>query len=188
MRIVGVTGLPGAGKSLVTEISRESGISVVSMGDIVREEAKKRDENPGVTAVKLREEKGDFVLAEISIVKINEIMLEKSINEDKSKYSDLIVVEGIRSPHEVDMFKENFDDFTLVSVFSSPTTRFNRLKKRKRSDDSLKYEDFKKRDQRELDLGVGSVIACSDFIIINESDIDYYKKQFYNFYYKHIKK
>ena len=32
-----------------------------------------------------------------------------------------IIVEGIRSPHEVDMFKENFDNFIILSIFANPT-------------------------------------------------------------------
>ena len=41
---MGISGLPGSGKSLVSEIAAKKGAAVVSMGDIIREEAKKRGE------------------------------------------------------------------------------------------------------------------------------------------------
>ena len=44
MRVMGVSGLPGSGKSLVSEIAIEKGAMIISMGDIIREEAKKRNE------------------------------------------------------------------------------------------------------------------------------------------------
>ena len=44
MRIIGVSGLAGSGKSLVTEVATERGSMIVSMGDIIRREAKKRGE------------------------------------------------------------------------------------------------------------------------------------------------
>ena len=45
MEVMGISGLPGSGKSLVSEIAAKKGAAVVSMGDIKREEAKKRGES-----------------------------------------------------------------------------------------------------------------------------------------------
>ncbi len=42
MEVMGISGLPGSGKSLVSEIAAKKGAAVVSMGDIIREEAKKK--------------------------------------------------------------------------------------------------------------------------------------------------
>ena len=42
MQVMGISGLPGSGKSLVSESAAAKGAIIVSMGDIVREEAKKR--------------------------------------------------------------------------------------------------------------------------------------------------
>ena len=40
--VVGLTGMPGSGKSLVVAAARLEGYDVVVMGDVVREETKKR--------------------------------------------------------------------------------------------------------------------------------------------------
>lgn len=173
MRIMGISGLPGSGKSLVSEIAIEKGTIIVSMGDIIREEAKKRGESTKDTAQNLRKEFGQFIVAELTIKKIKKL-LDDGIDNS-------IIVEGIRSPHEVDMFKDNFKDFIVLSIFANPTLRFERLQQRNREDDSKNYEGFKARDQMELDFGIGDVISLSDKIIINESDLESYSQEINQF-------
>lgn len=179
MNVIGVSGLPGSGKNIISKIAKERSINVIKMGNIVREEAEKRDGDPGKTAVDLRKEHGEYVLAKLTIEKIKGLSnLNKSYkNSKKANIDDFFVIEGIRSQFEIELFRKNFKNFKLISVFSSPNTRFNRLKNRQRDDDSQEYEDFIKRDQRELNFGIGNVIATSDFIIINENGIDEYKTQ-----------
>lgn len=169
MQVMGISGMPGSGKSFISEIATEKGAIIVSMGDIVREEAKKRGEDSKETAKNLRKEFGQYVVSERTIEKIKALRDEGVENP--------IVVEGIRSHHEVDMFKENFDNFIILSVVANPQIRFERLKKRMREDDSQDYEGFQKRDYSELGFGIGNVISLSDKIIINESDLESYKKE-----------
>ena len=173
MEVMGISGLPGSGKSLVSEIAAKKGAAVVSMGDIIREEAKKRGESSKETATNLRKEHGKYIVAKLTIEKI------KKMIEDK--LATTIIVEGIRSPFEVNMFKENFDDFIILSIFANPAIRFKRLQQRNREDDSENYEDFLKRDQMELDFGIGTVISLSDKIIINEKDLESYEKEINEF-------
>lgn len=170
---MGISGMPGSGKSLVSVMAVEKGAEIVSMGDIIREEAKKRNEDTKTTAQKLREEHGQYIVAELTVAKVKEL-IEQNV-------SDLIIIEGIRSPYEVDLFKSNFDNFIILSIFANPTLRFERLKQRKRSDDSTDYEEFKKRDKMELDFGIGSVIALSDRLITNETDLESYGKKINEF-------
>ena len=173
MQVMGISGLPGSGKSLVSDIATERGAIIVSMGDIIREEAKKRGENTKETAQNLRAEHGQYIVSEWTIKKIKQLQSEGVENA--------IIVEGIRSPHEVDMFKENFDNFIILSIFANPTLRFKRLKNRMREDDSQEYSEFQKRDQMELDFGIGNVISLSDKLIINESDLESYSEKIKEF-------
>ena len=173
MQVMGISGLPGSGKSLVSEIATERGAIIVSMGDIIREEAKKRGENTKDTAQNLRAEHGQYIVSELTIKKIKQLQAEGIENA--------IIIEGIRSPHEVDMFKENFDNFIILSIFANPTLRFKRLKNRMREDDSQEYSEFQKRDQMELDFGIGDVISLSDKLIINESDLESYSEKIKEF-------
>ena len=169
MQVMGISGLPGSGKALVSEMATERGAIIVSMGDIIREEAKKREESTKETAVNLRKEFGNDIVSELTIKKI------KKLEEDEN--NKLIIIEGIRSLHEVEMFKENFSDFFILSIFANETLRFERLKIRNREDDSQDYEGFHKRDVTELGFGIGDVVALSDKLIINESDMESYREK-----------
>lgn len=169
MQVMGISGMPGSGKGLVSDMASERGAIIVSMGDIVREEARKRGESSKETARKLREEFGQYVVSERTIEKI-----KKLSEEDDDK---LFIVEGIRSHHEVEMFKENFENFFILSIFANPQLRFERLVERQREDDSTDYKEFQKRDEQELGFGIGNVISLSDRLIINESTLESYEKQ-----------
>lgn len=159
--VVGVAGMPGAGKATVKEIVQKIGYSVVVMGDEIREETKRRKlkptpENIGMVMLKLREEEGPYVVAKRCIPKI-----------EKAK-GRVVIVDGIRSPHEVEEFKRRFPNFTLLAIYASPETRFQRLFQRKRSDDPKGWETFMERDLRELNVGLGNAIATADYVIVNE--------------------
>lgn len=167
MRVIGVTGLPGSGKSVVARVAKSLEINVIRMGDVIRDEAEKRNANIGETAIQLRKEYGKYVVAERCVEIIKESYPNLSNDNNKIKY----MIEGIRSPEEVKIFKENFKEFKVIAVHSSPKTRFMRLRRRKRVDDSGNIFDFQKRDDRELNFGIGAVIATSDHMIVNEGPI-----------------
>ncbi|MFQ5836388.1 MAG: AAA family ATPase [Candidatus Bathyarchaeia archaeon] len=159
--VVGVAGMPGAGKGTVREIIQKMGYRVVVMGDEIREEARRRKlkptpENLGRVMLELREEEGPAAVAKRCVPKM-----------EKAK-EKVVVVEGIRSLHEVDEFKKHFPNFTLIAIHASPETRFLRLFQRKRSDDPEGWKTFMERDSRELSVGIGAAIATADHMIVNE--------------------
>ncbi len=163
--IIGLTGMPGAGKSLVVQAAKETGYGVVTMGDVVREETTKRgfDLNPanvGKVMLELRAQSGDKVIAQKCVPKIEQTQNLR------------IVVDGLRSYVEAEAFKENYRHFVLVTVHSSPQTRFERLSTRGRSDDPKTWEIFRERDMRELSVGIGNAIALADQVVINEGTED----------------
>jgi len=166
--VVGLAGMPGAGKSVVVDTARELGYAVVIMGDVVRQETTKRGleltpENVGKVMLELRAEGGNYVIAQKCIPKITEQASQK------------VLVDGLRSLYEADIFKENFVKFSLMAVHASPETRFSRLSKRHRSDDPAEWKVFKERDMRELGVGLGNVIAMAQQIIVNDNSFEYVK-------------
>jgi dephospho-CoA kinase len=163
--VVGLSGMPGSGKSLVVETARALGYDIVAMGDVVREQTRLRGleptpQNIGKVMLELRAESGNYVIAQKCIPKIEE------------QKSNRVLVDGLRSLHEADIFKESFKRFTLVAVHAPPQVRFERLRVRGRSDDPQNYEIFKERDMRELGVGLGNVIAMSEKIIVNDNSIE----------------
>ena len=174
MQVMGISGMPGSGKSIVSDMAQENGAIIISMGDIIREEAKKRGESTKETAQNLRKEFGEYIVSELTIKKIKKL--------EETEKDNLIMIEGIRSHHEVEMFKENFDNFIILSIFANPDIRFRRLQKRMREDDSQDYEGFQERDYNELNFGIGNVISLSDKLIINESDIESFESKIDEFF------
>jgi len=174
MKVIGVTGLPGSGKSVVSRVAKKLTIPVVRMGDVIREEAKKRNQKTGDVAVELRKEYGEFVVAERCVETIkNHFNTKNRSSKVKARRSkcNIFMIEGIRSQYEVEIFKKNFRDFKVIAVHSTPKTRFKRLKKRMRPDDSREESEFLLRDNRELNFGIGNVIATADYMIVNEGPL-----------------
>jgi len=168
--IIGLAGMPGAGKSVVVNAAKENGYGIVVMGDVVREETVSRGlelnpQNIGKVMLDLREKEGKNVVAKRCVPKI-----EKSLQPK-------IIVDGVRSLNEVEEFKNHFPKFTLVAVHSSPETRFKRLYHRQRSDDPKNWQVFSERDMRELDVGLGEAIAMAEHIIINEEKYEVVKRK-----------
>jgi len=166
--VVGVAGMPGSGKAVVARVAKEKGYAIVVMGDEIREETKLRGleltpENVGKIMLKLREEEGPTVVAKKCVPKI------------ANSTADFVLVDGIRSLHEVYEFEKNFPQFVLVAVHSSPETRFGRLFRRSRSDDPKGWKVFVERDLRELSVGQGSVIAMADYMIVNDGTLEEFK-------------
>ena len=160
--VIGLTGMPGSGKSLAVEAAKELGYEVVTMGDVIREETGKRGlelnpKNMGEMMLRLRAEGGDTIVAEKCIPKIME------------KQGRRVVVDGLRSYVEAETFKKRLSNFVLVTVHSSPQIRFERLSTRGRSDDPKTWKVFKERDMRELGVGIGNAIALAEYVIINDS-------------------
>jgi len=176
MKVIGVTGLPGSGKSVVSRVAKQLGVHVVRMGDVIRDEAKIRGKTTGEVAVELRREFGEFVIADRCVDKIiNYSKQPQNSNQKKNSVKvvkpTLFMIEGIRSEYEVEIFKRKFKDFKIIAVHSTPQTRFKRLKKRMRPDDSREESEFKLRDKRELDFGIGNVISTADYMVVNEGPL-----------------
>ncbi len=173
MKIIAFVGLPLSGKSTACEVAKEMGVPVVVMGDVVREEAAKRnleltDENLGRIATELRKKEGMDAIAKRCIPKIREALKEKGV----------VVVDGIRSVEEVLRFKNTFgDDFVLISIEAPIEKRFERAKARKRSDDVKSLKELKARDERELSFGLGKAMEIADFTVENTGSLSDFKEK-----------
>ena len=163
MKVIGFCGLPGSGKSTAIDAIREIGV-VVTMGDVIRNEAKKRgtltnDENLGKIARELRDDNGP------------EIIAEKCVELIKNLNADIIFVDGVRSSHEVNVFRKHWK-FPLIAITLDEKSRFTRLYERGRSDDPKTLSDLKLRDAREISFGIKSVVDDAEYKISNDSTVD----------------
>lgn len=161
-KIVAIAGMPGAGKSMASNVACEMGYHMYSMGDVVRGEAKRlgleaTPANLGMIALELRQKNGPSVIAR---------MLAESLMKDDS---DTVVVEGVRSMDEVREFQRHFK-VSIIAVICSQQIRYQRLNARGRSDDPKDIVEFNERDEREIRLGISQVINSADRHVSNEAD------------------
>jgi dephospho-CoA kinase len=165
--------MPGAGKSTVASYLKEKGFSVITMGDAVREEAKRQkleptDANLGSMMLKLRQDLGPGAVAHLILNK-----LQRDGNKNN------LVIDGIRSIPEVEVLKK-IGEVRLLAIHASQDTRFKHLTERGRSDAPTNQDEFSGRDKRELSVGISEAIALADETLSNnEITIDELKEKAY---------
>ncbi len=171
MKLIAFVGMPASGKSEAANVARRMGIPVVNMGDVVREENAKRglpptDENIGGMGTRLRREEGMDAIAKRCVPKI------RSLN------SPVVVVDGTRNIEEINYFKKQFgSDFELVAVHAPFELRFERIRKRARSDDMRCIEELKKRDEREKGWGLDRAVEMAEVTVNNTGSIEEFHKK-----------
>ena len=151
--------MPGSGKSTIASKLKERGYEIFSLGDGVRAEAKKQNLEPtgknlGKLMLELREKNGPGAIAEL---------LKNSI---QNSTHEIIIIDGVRSIHEINVIKKT-GNVKLLAVIASANTRFVFLSERKRSDDPLTREKFEERDNREIGVGLQEIIQLADESIEN---------------------
>lgn len=164
--IICLTGMPGAGKSTVASSLKEKGFLVITMGDVIREEAIRlnldlNDTNLGRLMVQLREEFGPGAVAELVVKKIDSTLMS-----NRNGGNTVLIVDGIRSIAEVTVLNR-VGQVRLLAIHASSRVRFIHLKERRRTDAPLAQSDFMERERRELDVGISEVIALADEVISN---------------------
>ncbi len=165
-RVIAVCGLPASGKGEFAAILAETGIPVLSMGDMIRAEVKKRniEEYPevfGEVAQQLRQQFGDDVLAVRLCSAVDELL------EDH----DIVLIEGLRGIAEYDVFDAHWQDrFSTVAVIADTEVRFQRIQSRGRPEDGDRTS-LKIRDEREIGWGLSKLIERADYKIINDGNL-----------------
>ncbi|MCL9813562.1 AAA family ATPase [Natranaeroarchaeum aerophilus] len=173
MRVIGTVGLAGSGKGEAATVAEEQGVPVVTMGDVIREECRDRGFDPatqhGTVAQALREENGPAAVAERSLPLLRDAL------ED----NDTVLVDGIRSDVEVDVFKEAFGEaFYLVSIEAPFEVRAERVTDRGRDADAESGgESLRERDERELGFGMDRAMDRADLTIENTDSLDAFREQ-----------
>lgn len=170
MRVIGIVGLPGSGKSEAAAVASETGIPVVTMGDVIRAECRDRGLDPaehhGEIASALREENGLDAIAQRSL----------PIIEAELADHETVLVDGIRGGIEVDRFREAFgDSFTLVAVHAPFELRAERISDRGRDNTGEGGEPLEARDERELGFGMGEAIEQADVTVDNTGTLEAFR-------------
>jgi len=162
--IIGLTGMPGAGKTTVANYLSQKGIPLLIMGDIVREVAENdglepTSDNLAKLMLRLRKRNGPEAVAHLIG---NKIKLMKK----KDKQLCVVIVDGIRSMAEVRVLRR-IGSLKLLAIHGSTLTRYTHVRERGRSDVPSNIGEFDKRDKIEMDVGISNAIALADETISN---------------------
>ncbi len=172
--IIGVTGMPGSGKSEFARFAEKLGYQTVVMGDVVRAKVIEEGFEPTPEMsrkymIKLREDLGETAVAHLTCVTIEKLKQQGIL---------MIIIDGIRSQAEVTHFKNHLNnDFLIVAIHVDPRLRYDRLKLRGRKDAPQTEKDFRLRDVDELKLGLGETIAFSNYVIPNNNALESFREQ-----------
>ncbi|MCI4318405.1 MAG: flagellar hook-basal body complex protein FliE, partial [Thermoplasmata archaeon] len=166
MRLIVTVGMPGSGKDELVEVARQMGLATLKMGDLVREDTRRRglpltNANVGRVASEERDKHGGGVWAQRAIPKLIETKM---------------LVDGCRSDSEVTVFRHHFGDLYVLGIYSSPEHRYDRMSQRGRGDDAAGLQEFYDRDRRELKWGIGNAFALADGMLVNEGGLDEFRK------------
>ncbi|QQS39388.1 AAA family ATPase [Candidatus Woesebacteria bacterium] len=174
-KVICVAGMPGSGKSTVSDYLVGKGFKFVRFGQVVLDEVKKRNLIPSEKVEReiregLREKHGKGVLAKRIIPVIDNMLKENNV-----------VADGLYSFTEYKIIKKYFKDTVIVvAVWAPPQVRYTRISERKAINDpqsrfrSFTKEEAAKRDIAEIEnLEKGGPIAMADYTLINSKGKKY---------------
>ena len=180
-KVLVLTGLPGSGKSVASEIAKSMNIPIIIMGNVIRRETAERGLEPnsrniGMVAMDLRKKFGD------------DVVLQRiwPIISEELKHNNLVLIDGMRSIAEKNALVElmGFEP-EILAILASEDIRNSRLIERKRSDDvelelieedkKTKNQAISERDAREKGWGVESLLDQAHYQLLNEDNLDLFR-------------
>lgn len=167
--IIGIMGKIGAGKGAVSDILREKGYDIVTIGDLVREETVSE-------GLELNRGNTDRISKSRTASNPN-YWREKAY--EKVKELERAVIDGIRYPEDAEFFKEKLGkNFRLIFVTAPTLLRFERMKSRNRPGDPKSIEEFEHQDlMQERLFNVSKTLQMSDYEIDNSGSMESLKKK-----------
>lgn len=144
--IIGLVGLPGAGKTSVADYLQKKGFIRITLSDLIKEEAQKKGikefsrETLQDLGNKMRRQYGSGVLAQRALKKV------------KTNGFSKVVIDGIRNIHEINFLKSQ-DHFVLVGLIAPSRLRYQRLVNAKGREWTGSYPQFRRQEEREERLG-----------------------------------
>ncbi|MFP3278516.1 MAG: AAA family ATPase [Candidatus Micrarchaeota archaeon] len=168
MVVVGITGMPGSGKSLAAQYLVRKGFEKVEMGDVVREEMRRkkiRITNRSIRefSLLLRKKFGNDVVAKLAL------------RELRKKKGNIVIV-GLRGVGEIKYFRKRLKHFYVIALVAPKLLRYKRLRARGREDDPKNMKEFEFREAKEKRYGIDGAIRNADFVVSNTASVKQLKR------------
>jgi dephospho-CoA kinase len=163
MRIIGFTGLSGAGKSLVIDyIKTKYGFPVFKTGDLVRTYLQEKNipltvENCSILSDRLSAN-GESV----------GVLGREKLSRFRDMGIEFLLVDSLRGRHDVNFYKQFAEEVYVIGIFANQHERYHRVDSRRRADDYANFEHFQRADLWQFNFGVGRLFCFSDYLIITQ--------------------
>lgn len=179
-KVICVTGLCGAGKSVISDYLVKKNYQFLRFGQITLDEVKRRGLEPSEALEReireeIRAKHGMAAFAILNLPKFDQLIKNGNV-----------VGDGLYSFEEYKVMKEHFgNNLKVIAVYAPPKLRYDRISSRVMTADdkdlrnrSFTKEEAKARDYAEIEkLNKGGTIAMADYTIINTKDLDYLLRQ-----------
>ncbi|HNZ86877.1 MAG TPA: AAA family ATPase [bacterium] len=187
-KLICIAGMCGSGKSEVSNFFVDRGFSYVRFGQITLDEIQKRglevsEDNERKFREDFRKEHGQGAYAILNIPKFDEALKNSNTIGD-----------GLYSWSEYKVLKEKYgDNFIVIAVYASPSTRYSRLERRAERHEndkenrfrSISKEKAQSRDYADIEnIEKAGPIAMADFTVVNEGTLEDLKNNLENIYNK----
>jgi dephospho-CoA kinase len=163
MKLIAIVGMPGAGKSVLSEYLITKGFFPIRFGAIVIGEVQRRGlpvtpENEQLVREEMRQQHGMDICAKLALPLIKGKLVEHQ----------RVVIDGLYSLREYTTLRSAFaKEMVVVAVFTPKTLRYQRLVWRRER--PLTNAQAEARDFMEVErLEKGGPIALADFTIVND--------------------
>jgi dephospho-CoA kinase len=169
--VIGLSGRIGSGKGTIGDyLSGEYGAEGRRFSDILRDLLVRLHIPVERAALQsmgrtLREQFGDDILV-------------KTLQKDlEAAEADIVMVDGIRYPNEVEMLR-SFEDNVLFFVDASPKIRFERVRKRaEKGEGKIDFDEFLRADERETERYLDEAKETADYRLDNSGSFEDLYKQ-----------
>ncbi len=179
--IIGLTGPMASGKTTVLDALKKWGFKHVTLSDMVREEARRlgideKRENLMNVGQTLRRKHGTGILA------------KRALEKTKTAGGDKWVIDGIRNPAEIEELRKE-PDVVIIANTAPEALIIERIRSRKRSDDTFDEVSIKRKLRREMGEGepedgqqVGKCIEMADYVFENSMPMNEVEEEFKKLY------
>ncbi len=179
-KIVCVTGMPGSGKSILSDYFVGKGYQFVRFGQITLDEVKRRklkpnEKNESKIREAVRKKHGMAAYAILNYPRFRKLLKKSHV-----------IADGLYSWAEYKYLKKKFrEQMLVVAVYAPPKLRHTRISSRimHKDDTDLRNRSFtvkeaEQRDYAEIEkLDKGGSIAMADYTLVNTKSIDNFLKQ-----------
>jgi dephospho-CoA kinase len=159
-RLIALVGLPGAGKTVVTEELVRLGFQKIYFGELTFDKLKEEglevnETNERMMREKLRQVHGMAAYALLNIPKITAML----------SHGD-VMIESMYSWEEYLILKEQFEQLEVLAIYAPPRLRYAWLAKRAYR--PLREEEVRSREVAQIEkLHQAGPIAMADYTVVN---------------------